>query len=549
MSMGRTYFDEVPEETVEVAQAVFKKGNVYMTMRDELGLMYEDSEFVELFAHDGQQGVSPGLLSLVTVMQYAEGLTDRQTAEAVRARIDWKYALNLELKDAGFHYSVLSEFRGRLLEGEKETKLLDDMLSQWQEQGYVKARGAQRTDSTRVVAKIRQLNRLGCVGETMRRVLNELSTVAPEWLRQQIEPDWFDRYGPRFDGYRLPKEKSKQAILKQTIGEDGDHLLSQLYGENAPAFLKEIPAVEVLRRVWVQNYVFEQGQLVWREADNIPASRHLIQSPYDPDARYATKRKQSWNGYVVHMTESCDAELPNLITHVETRPAATSDVEVVDEIHNALAEKSLLPDEHYVDAGYTSAATLLEMQQQHQVEIVGPLLPDSSWQARANQGYASACFSIDWDEQQAHCPDGKTSTAWRETHDKHQQPRIQIQFDAADCRACPQRQLCTKSAIAPRSISVYPQPVYQVLQQARQQQETTEFKTRYKQRAGVEGTISQGARSFDLRYARYVGLAKTRLQHVATAAAMNLTRLTAWLHGVPKGQTRKSSFQRLAPAT
>lgn len=548
MSFDRRYILDIPEETAEIARAAFPKGNVYMTMRDKLGVMYEDSEFSALFADDGQPGLPPGMLAQVTVMQYAEGLTDRQAAEAVRARIDWKYALNLEMRDSGFHYSALSEFRDRLISGGMEAKLLDDMLQQWRERGLVKARGQQRTDSTMVLANIRQLNRLSCVGETMRRALNDISTVAPEWLLAQISQDWFDRYGPRFDGYRLPKEKGEQEELKATIGADGWHLLHQIYEKDAPAFLGEMPAVAVLRRVWLQQYQVVNGQLQWRPDKDTPPKRLLIQSPYDPEARNSTKRDVNWTGYKVHLTETCDEETPNIITNVETRPATTADVEVTEGVHAALAHKQLVPAEHYVDAGYTSSQKLLASQENHGIELVGPVLPDSSWQTRADQGYSSICFVIDWETQTATCPEGKVSVAWQDTRDKHQQKRFSIQFANKACLACSQREKCTKSTSSPRTITIYPQPIYEVLQSARQRQKTDEFKERYKKRAGVEGTISVGTRTFGLRRSRYIGLAKTHLQNVATATAINLTRLGAWFDGVPKGQTRQSQFMALATA-
>ncbi|MBK9054973.1 MAG: IS1182 family transposase [Chloroflexi bacterium] len=546
MSMSRRYIVEIPEETKEIAQTAFPNGNMYMTMRDELGMMYEDSEFAQLFAHDGQPGLPPGLVAMVTVMQYAEGLTDRQAAEAVRARIDWKYALNLEIRDSGFHYSVLSEFRDRLIAGGQEAKLLDDMLQQWRERGLVKAGGQQRTDSTAVLARIRQLNRLSCVGETMRRVLNDMSVVAPEWLRQQISQDWFDRYGPRFDGYRIPQKKSEQEALRMAIGLDGWHLLSQIYQENAPPFLAAIPSVDILRCVWLQNYYLDEDQLKWRTDKNTPPKRLLIQSPYDHEARNGSKRDVNWTGYKVHLTESCEEESPHIIIHVDTRPAAVTDVEVIEDIHDALAQKQLLPGEHFVDAGYTSAIKLWQAREEYSLELVGPLLPNSSWQARAGVGYASACFSIDWEEQQATCPQGKVSARWEAARDKHGQERVHIRFSPEECIACASRTLCTKSATAPRTLSIYLQPIYETLQSARQRQETEAFKEKCHRRAGVEGTISQGTRSFGLRRARYVGLAKTHLQHVATAAAINLTRLVSWFHEIPKGKTRQSNFLALA---
>ena len=194
MSMQPCTSQEIPAETQRVAKSAFPKGNVYMRMRDELGELYSDEQFAELFPARGQPAASPGRLALVTVMQFAEGLTDRQAADAVRGRLDWKYALGLELTDAGFDYSVLSEFRERLLRGQKEQALLDVLLSALQQRGLLKARGRQRTDSTHVLAAIRTLNRLEVVGETMRQALNELAVAMPEWLPSIAQPAWFLRY-------------------------------------------------------------------------------------------------------------------------------------------------------------------------------------------------------------------------------------------------------------------------------------------------------------------------------------------------------------------
>ena len=178
--------DPVPEETARVAKAAFPKGTTYMTMRDELGAIFDEEDFAHLFPRRGQPAMAPWRLALVTIMQFAEGLSDRQTADAVRARIDWKYALSLEFDDPGFDASVLSEFRSHLLEGGSETLLFDHLLTRYREMGLVKARGKQRTDSTYILAVVRGLNRLELVGETMRHTLDVLSTLAPEWLRHHV---------------------------------------------------------------------------------------------------------------------------------------------------------------------------------------------------------------------------------------------------------------------------------------------------------------------------------------------------------------------------
>jgi transposase len=156
MSMRPQEMSPVPEETARVARAANPKGNVYMSMRDELGSIYEDQMFVALFPRRGQPAEAPWRLALVIVMQYMEGLSDRQAAEAVRERIDWKYALSLELTDPGFDFSVLSEFRARLLTGGAEALLLHALLELCKSRGWLKARGRQRTDSTHVLAAIRE---------------------------------------------------------------------------------------------------------------------------------------------------------------------------------------------------------------------------------------------------------------------------------------------------------------------------------------------------------------------------------------------------------
>jgi transposase len=538
----------IPAETARVARAAFPKGNIYMMMRDQLGHFYKDKDFQTLFRIDcGQSALSPGQLALITIMQFAEGLSDRQTAEAVRARLDWKYALGLELTDCGFDFSVLSEFRARLLTWGREHQLLDELLEQCQQQGWIKTRGKARTDSTHVLAAIRQLNRIECCGETLRRVLNDLATVAPEWLLAQVSLDWFDRYAARFEQYRLPKAKAAQQQLALTFGADGHHLLSVLYEDQTPCWLKQIPSVEILRQVWMQQYYLEGEQVIWRQPTDLPPNQQLIQSPYDSQARNRTKRDTNWTGYAVHLTETCDEDTPNLITNVETTPATTHDGAITHKIHQSLAVKDLLPAEHLMDTGYVDAEHLVSSQSDYEIALVGRVSPDTTWQAQAKLGFDISSFAIDWQAQQVTCPSGQVSQAWRTRQDDYGKEVIEVRFNRHDCAVCTSRQQCTRARTEPRLLKVKPQEQYLALQSARLHQATASFKQRYAKRAGVEGTISQGTRTFDLRRSRYLGLAKTHLQHIATAAAMNLTRLVIWLQGVPKAQTRSSRFRAIAP--
>lgn len=200
---------EIPAQTATVAKAAFRKGNLYLRLRDAFGVLYEDSDFAALFSHTGQPGVSPWRLALVTVFQFLEDLSDRQAADAVRARIDWKYALGLELDDPGFDYSVLSEFRARRVESGKTQLLLDRMLGHFRAAGLLRARGKQRTDSTGVLGNIRLMNRLELVSETLRAALNQIATVAPNWLRGITQEEWFGKYAHRVEEMRLPKSQRR----------------------------------------------------------------------------------------------------------------------------------------------------------------------------------------------------------------------------------------------------------------------------------------------------------------------------------------------------
>jgi transposase len=196
MSLRPEPIGPVPEETARIARAAFRRGNVYLRLRDELGTIYADEAFASLFSTQGQPAEAPWRLALVTVLQFAEGLSDRQAAAAVRSRIDWKYLLGLDLEDPGFDYSILSEFRARLIAGQAEFVLLESLLQRVETLGLLKRRGRQRTDSTHVLAAVRTLNRLERVGETLRAALNAVAVVAPDWLRAQAPPEWcdFSRY-------------------------------------------------------------------------------------------------------------------------------------------------------------------------------------------------------------------------------------------------------------------------------------------------------------------------------------------------------------------
>ena len=553
-------------------------------IRERLGQWLADEQFAAAFGIRGKPGWSPSRLALVTVLQEAENLTDRLAADAVRARIDWKYLLGLRLDDPGFDHSVLAEFRGRVAGAGLEQVVLDALLARLAAEGLVRAGGKQRTDSTHVVAAVAALNRLELAGESVRAALEALAAAHPAWLEQRIcVPDWTRRYGTPMTSWRPPASRARRDELAIAYAKDGYALLQAVYDSAAPSWLRELPAVDVLRRVLLQNYtrtITGNGREVIRrrekepEGDGLPPGHARIASPYDLDARWGVKREEFWLGYKLHITETCDdappctcrpaaaaqqaaggrngharehdkgcAHLvfPNLITHVATTDATVTDNQMTGAIHDDLAGKNLAPGRHYTDSGYLSAALVVSELARHGIALIGPLLADTSAQARAGHGYARADFTVDYDTRTVTCPQGRTAANWTPCT-QHGKDAIVATFSASDCGPCPARGLCTTGKR--RQLSLPPRDLAEAQAAARAAETTIPFQADYARRAGVEGTMHQAA-SHGARRARYRGLPRTRLDHVYMATAINLLRLQAFWTGTPLDRQRTSHLARL----
>src|SRR6266536_2029407 len=497
-----------PDPQIAAAIAAKYRGKrprpLAVQIRDRLGQWLEDEAFAAAFGTRGKPGWSPSRLALVTVLQRAENLPDRQAADAVRMRLDWQYLLGLPLDDPGFDPTVLVEFRTRVADAGLELVVLDALLAKLAAAGLVKAGGKQRTDSTHVVAAVAALNRLELAGESVRAALEALAAAHPDWLAQRIcVSDFARRYGTPMTSWRPPAAQARRDELAVAYARDGYALLAAVYHGSAPAWLRELPAVDVLRRVLVQNYtrvITGDGREVIKrrekepEGDGLPPGHARIASPYDLDARWGVKREEFWLGYKLHVTETCDDPppctcrpdpaarpaaggrdhdrgcaqpvFPNLITHVATTDATVTDNQMTGAVHAGLAARNLAPGRQYLDSGYLSAAVVVAALTTWGIALIGPLLADTSAQARAGAGYARAA------------------------------------------------------------------------------ENTIPFQADYARRAGVEGTMHQAA-SHGARRARYRGLPKTRLDHVYMAAALNLLRLEAYWNGTPLDRQRTSHLARL----
>jgi transposase len=378
--------------------------------------------------------------------------------------------------------------------------------------------------------------------------LDQLAVDAPAWLQARAPQAWYERYAARFDQAHLPKTEAKRKLLAVQIGQDGRQLLEWAYAADSPEAVQKHAAIETLRQIWVQQYYMQGEAIFWRKKDQVPPSGGGIASPYDPQARFSIKRQTEWLGYKGHFTEICEAGWPHWITHVETTPATQPDSLAVAPIHQALETQALLPGQHFMDMGYVDTEILADSQNQYGVEVIGPIQMDNTWQASSPEGLDVTRFDIHWAAHQVICPAGKVSQNWYEGLDVTAQPRISVAFNPKDCGVCHLRAHCTRSAQGPRRLSFKPRAEYELLQWARRRQQTPEFQASYTRRAGIEGTLSQGVRAHDLRRSRYIGLAKTHLQHILTAIALNLIRFVNWVEAIPLATTRKTAFVKLASA-
>src|SRR6266700_3771961 len=489
MSMKPSGLEPIPDETRALMQRLSPKGTMVSQLRDALGPIYSDEGFVHLFPTRGRAAAAPWWLALVTVLQAIEGLTDRQAAEYVRARIDWLYALALPLDDPGFDYSILADFRQRLLAHEAQDLLLAPILQLCRERGSIRAGGKQRTDATAVLAQ---------------------------------------------------------------VGSDGQQLLSLLQQAHAPRSLVSLPQVAILRHVFAQHYQVSGHQVHWRDGPAVHNDERIV-SPYDPEARAARKRDTVWLGYKVHLTETCDQDpsCPHLIVQVETTAATIHDAQMLEPIAAQVRAKGLAEGEHFVDGGYTSGKQVLQ-QAALGTQIIGPVPADASWQARHHSGYAVQDFQLEWQQRTARGPQGVQSLTWVKRWDEHHEPMEVIRFPVQVCRACPVREQCTRGATG-RELKLHEQAVHHALVHRRAEQGTPAFLHRSSRRAGVEGTIAQAVRVSRLRRTPYyVGLRKTHLHHVAIAAGLNLKRIAAHLSASSLGKHSRpvrpqSPFARLQP--
>jgi transposase len=519
MSLKPKPVRDMPPEIAKVRDLI-PEGSVYRLVGDVLYAKYDDADYVDLYHAEGQPGLSPVLLAFVTIFQFLEKLPDRAAANALRVRLDWKYALHLPLDDAGFNFSVLSEFRDRVLAHGAEARLFDSVLAQLAEMGLLKRRGRQRTDSLAILTKVRDLTRLERLVETVRLALRALLAADENWVQRTVPPTWDDSYAQPCIHEKLTQ--AERDALAKRVGPDGQWLLERVQAAGTPAGLRDLPEVQVLASVWQQQFKMVEGKLVAQEPGPYDGKTH-IDTPHDPEARYSAKRGHKWVGYKLQATETDDADLPHLLTDIAVTSSVETDYEALQAIQARLERRDLLPGQQLGDRGYITEGNLANSEKRG-IDLVGPVRKHSQRQAHIPGGITADQFEVDFENLTAVCPAGQKVTTG-----PSQGKRLVFHFPKAVCAACPLRPQCC-TGTGGRSISFGRN--YRLLQAARARQETEAFKALYRQhRGGIEGCLSGLVRGQGIRVGRYLGTAKIHLQALFTGTAVNLQRAARWLAG------------------
>jgi len=510
MSLHPMDRSKIPEKIAELGRKLLGKNNKYRLIGDLLADLVKDEDFADMYSSIGGPALSPALLSLVLIFQMLEKLPDRLATEAVRLRIDWKYALHLPLDWAGFHFTNLGHFRNRLLKNEAEYRVFERLLEKIVEMGFMRRRGKQRTDSMSVLGLIAKLSRLEMIWETLRMALKAIQAQDETWLEETVPEAYLKQYMVRQHDYDLKDGQISDALRQ--AGADGLWLLQQV--KKGAAELQDLEDVQTMHKVWEQ-------QFEWDEAGEYTAPREkldahgLIQSPHEPEVRYRKKRDKSWQGYVGQVTETAEeAGDPNFITDVAATDAQVSDCNALPEIQKRLAERDLTPSEQYVDQAYVSGTRLAESAEQG-IRLVGPVANEAG-----SKEFKLRDFTVDLEHKQATCPEGKQAHRWTTSRRPDGTLNHTAHFDEL-CASCSSRSRCT-DAKAGRTITTHEH--HNQVVQRRAEMETAAFWQTMKHRPPVEGTISQLAR-MGMRHARYRGRRKVNLQSILTATAVNLRRL------------------------
>ena len=516
MSLIQSFAKEIPPATRKLVEPILSADSICRLLGEKGGEILDEASFAGMYSDTGRGGINPVLLCFVLILQFLEKLPDRQAAEMVRMRMDWKYALRQELDWPGFDYSSLCNFRKRLYAHGQEYAMFEQVLQYLAESGYLKSK-RQRTDAAHVLGAVERLSRLELVWETLRLALGAMTNADAKWVLGQLPAAFVSEYSQKRGDYRLSKAQAEQAML--VAGRDGFWLLSQIEQKGQAAW-QDLPEIVTLRQVLEQQFDQDDGEgnSGVRPKANIDVGGDVISSPHDPAVRYSKKNKNTeWRGYKAQVTETVDGDLA-VITDIGIHSAIEQDGLALRAIQERLAQRVLLPDKQYVDGAYCNGKTLASSERAG-IDLHGFLGNNS----RKPDGFRQEDFDIDLEKRRAKCPAGKLATVFNPS--SQSDVAFHVRF-GKQCQDCLFKSLCTTEK---RGRSLEISPYHQQLTRRRREQAGAVFVEEMHARARIESTICELARKHGLRQSRYRGQHKVALQATFTAAAVNLKRLARYL--------------------
>jgi hypothetical protein len=493
---------------------------------------------------NGRPGIEPVVLAGLTLLQYLEGVPDRQAVELLGYHTGWNFALGRQMGEPVFHFSVLSCFRERLLAHEQSALLFAEILAGLIEAGLVERQCRQRLDSTPVLGLVRRMSRLECMRETLRLALQE--------VRQQAQPfgqpAWWSDCWERYVESKLDYQAATEVLIKkmEQSGQDALRLLDWVKALSDTS-LAQGPQVQLLQQVFHQQFELVEGQAP-RSRDSVPTA--AVINPHEPQAHWSAKGKgkdkKEWVGYKAQVAETVHLEkcapgepTRSFITAMEIQPAWASDLAGAEQVQASQAAMGLEPPtELYVDGAYVSAQKLAQAAEQGR-ELIGPAARAAGKDGRLGV----EDFAVRVEERQAVCPAGQANTQCSRI--ERASGEVEYRFEwTQSCSACPLRDKCVGANQKHRVLEVGQYHTH--LQARRQEQQTPEFEKKCRRRNAIEGAQSELVRGHGLRRARYRGLPKVRLQNYLAGAACNAKR---WIRRLIWELKTAQRSARLSPAS
>jgi transposase len=507
----------------KMMEKYLKPGSPMDVFGKEIYPLFRDEDFLSIYSMKGRNAISPAFLSMVTLLQFKENLSDVEAQEACSMRIDWKIALRKRLEErVEFDPSTLCYFRRRLKENEELSLIFDKTVQMAKNKGFIKKRTNQRVDATHIIAHVNRISTTDLLFRAVKCLVEELEAKNPAFYEKEIPADIKERYENDFSSFGMSKEK--RADKQAEIVEEGLYLAS-ICGRLSEGERSGYVQLGIMEKIFEENIVVrkkEVGNKVFIEVDEIERPKQTIFNPRDPEVKMGIKGKTSWVGSKCHIVETSEKEGTNIITDMIYQPANQNDNKILDKLEENNTRKGIEAGKLFCDSNYVSGDKIAEYEANDK-KLMGYLQGESNAKP---EGFRVSDFTIDMEKRVATCPAGHETSEFAEQGDGD----IVVRFDKLVCRPCPHFDQCVGTCKnKKRSLKITKYHKY--IQNRRDEQKTHEFRSQMKVRARVEGTISEAVRFHGLRFKKYKGAVGDALQFYMTGAAINLKRMLRILGG------------------